>query len=78
MFGRKPWLPLDALLGAPDEHLGEGSVEDWVQEHLQAPYKIAKQHLEGATTERVQQQPEGNAPLLTVGTVVYRRSHPQG
>ncbi|KAK0148239.1 Retrovirus-related Pol polyprotein from transposon 412 [Merluccius polli] len=81
MFGRKPLLPVDALLGLQEDWATDGSVEDWVQEHqerLRVAYDLATQHLEGAAVKRAHQQPQANADLLPVGTVVYRRNHVQG
>lgn len=80
MFGRKPFLPVDALLGFHDCD-GEGSVEDWVQEHqerLRVAYDLAGRHLEEAAAKRASCQPQANAELLPVGTIVYRRNHVQG
>ncbi|KAL7875352.1 hypothetical protein AOLI_G00103150 [Acnodon oligacanthus] len=78
MFGQKPHLPVDALLGVVEEGGQDGPAEDWVkehQEHLQSAYALANCHLQDATAQRIKQQPEGNAVPLPIGTVVYCKNH---
>ncbi|KAL2098414.1 hypothetical protein ACEWY4_007621 [Coilia grayii] len=81
MFGRRPYLPLDALLGLPEQDAEDGAVDDWVQEHqehLAVAYELAKRHLDGAAAKRAAQHSGEAEPLLTAGRVVYRRNHVQG
>ncbi|KAL6473604.1 hypothetical protein MHYP_G00171650 [Metynnis hypsauchen] len=81
MFGQKPRLPVDALLGTLLEGQYGGPAEDSIkghQEYLQSAYELASWHLQKAVAQRVWQQPEGNAELLPPGTVVYKRNHAPG
>ena len=81
MFGRKPQLPIDALLGSGEDELVEGSVGDWVteqQEFLQFAYASAERRLKATATQRAQRHPTVTAPILPAGTIVYRRNHVQG
>ena len=81
MFGRKPHLPIDSLLGAPEEEEATGSVDDWLQRHtaqLQSTYRSTRRHLENAAAQRLCQQPKGNAAPLPVGSIVYRLNHVKG
>lgn len=81
MFGHKPRLPIDALLGAAEESCGEGTVGEWVQdqqEFLQFVFASAEKHLKHAAAQRAQQQQTGVAPILPVGTLVYRKRHAPG
>lgn len=53
MFGQKPQLPVDFLLGLVSEDLRSTSPEDWVtthKEYLAEVYASAKNHLEAAAT----------------------------
>ena len=81
MFGRKPHLPIDSLLGAPEEEEATGSGDDWLQRHtaqLQSTYRSTRRHLENAAAQRLCQQPKGNAAPLPVGSIVYRLNHVKG
>ncbi|XP_076830004.1 uncharacterized protein LOC143475987 [Brachyhypopomus gauderio] len=81
MFGQKPHLPVDALLGTHPEGQLEVPVEDWItrhQEHLRSAYELAGRHLQEAAAQRVQQQPKGNVDLLPPGTIVYKKNHVLG
>ncbi|KAG1928789.1 interleukin-1 receptor accessory protein-like 1-A, partial [Pimephales promelas] len=82
MFGRKPTLPLDSFLGTIDTPLDSTTTttSEWVQEHqehLSVIYSQARAHLEAAAQQRAKNQ-SIPLPLLPPGTLVYRRSHPQG
>lgn len=80
MFGRKPHLPIDSLLGVEKDESVEGGVSDWVnehQKHLVSVYKDAREHLEAAAIRRGRDNPNF-VPILEPGTLVYRRNHPQG
>lgn len=51
MFGRKPLLPVDSLLGLTEDVAVGGTVEDWAsehQQHLTAIYLKARTQLEAA------------------------------
>lgn len=79
MFGRKPTLPLDSLLGTIDIP-SDSTTAEWVQEHqkhLSAIYSQARAHLEAAAQQRAKNH-LAPLPLLPPGTLVYRRSHPHG
>ena len=79
MFGQKPQLPVDFLLGLVGEDPTSVHPEDWVTTHaenLAEVYTSAKNHLEAAAASR--ERPGLPPPLLTEGTRVYRKSHPQG
>lgn len=82
MFGRKPQLPIDALLGTTEDELVEGSVGEWMrdqQEFLHFAYASAEKQLQHAAAKRIQQQQSGKvAPILPPGTIVYRRQHVPG
>ncbi|KAL2098256.1 hypothetical protein ACEWY4_007463 [Coilia grayii] len=81
MFGRRPYLPVDALLGLPEQNAEDGAVDDWVQEHqehLAVAYELAKRHLDGAAAKRAAQHSGEAVLLLTAGTVIYRHNHVQG
>ena len=74
MFGQKPRLPVDALLGILPEGQYEGLAEDWIkghQEYLHSAYELARRQLQKAATQQARQQPKGYAELLPPGTVVY-------
>lgn len=65
MFGRKPQLTVDMLLGRAEEEQTAITIEDWVsrhQDHLASVYTNARKRLEAAATSREQSQPELNAP----------------
>ena len=79
MFGQKPQLPVDFLLGLGAEDPDNTPPTDWVtthKEHLAEIYADAKSRLEAAATtrERYGQPP----PPLLGNARVYRRSHPLG
>lgn len=79
MFGRKPILPLDSLLGTVDPP-SELTTEEWVREHqeqLSAVYRQARINLEAAAKQQTKHQAVP-LPILPPGTLVYRRSHPLG
>lgn len=79
MFGRKPQLPVDFLLGLATEEPGSTSPEDWVnihKEYLTAVYADAKSRLEAAATSR--ERHVVLPPQLPAQTRVCRRSHPLG
>ncbi|KAL2098372.1 hypothetical protein ACEWY4_007579 [Coilia grayii] len=81
MFGQKPHLPIDSLLGAPEEEESEDTMDDWVKVHqarLRSIYHSAQQHLEKAAAQRIHQQPEPNAVPLPVGSIVFRLNHVLG
>lgn len=81
MFGRKPQLPIDALLGTAEEYRGEGTVGEWLQDHqefLQFMFTSAEKQLKHAAAQRAQQQQTGVAPMLPVDTLVYRKRHAPG
>lgn len=81
MFGRKPHLPIDSLLGVPEEEEPAESLDDWVKEHqarLRSTYRFAQQHLEKAAEQRIHQQPQPNAAPLPVGSIVFRLNHVLG
>ncbi|KAL7849489.1 hypothetical protein SRHO_G00211120 [Serrasalmus rhombeus] len=81
MFGRKPQLPIDALLGVAEEEMVEGMVGDWLQEQqefLRFAYASAQRQLTAATMRQVPTSLKGIAPVLPYGTIVYRRNHLQG
>ncbi len=80
MFGRKPLLPIDSLLGLTEEVTSGGTAEDWVREHqmhLTSTYLKARTQLEAAAASRAQHR-SVPLPILPIGSFVYRRSHPPG
>lgn len=81
MFGRKPQLPIDALLGTAEEDVREGSIGEWIQdqqEFLQFAFASAETQLKNAAAQRARQQQTEVAPILPAGTIVYRRRHAPG
>ncbi|KAL2085708.1 hypothetical protein ACEWY4_019028 [Coilia grayii] len=79
MFGRKPQLPVDFLLGRATEDPGSTSPEDWVnthKEYLTAVYADARSRLEAAAAGR--ERHSVLPPPLLARTRVCRRSHPLG
>ncbi|XP_062864418.1 uncharacterized protein LOC134326144 [Trichomycterus rosablanca] len=81
MFGRKPQLPIDSLLGLGEDGPVEGSVSEWVKEQtefLQFAYASAKRQMTAAAAQRVQRCQVGTVSILPTGTIVYRRNHVQG
>lgn len=80
MFGRKPTLPLDSFLGTTDMTDSIAPAAEWVREHqnhLSAIYSQARARLEAAAQQRAKNHLVP-LPILPPGTLVYRRSHPQG
>ena len=80
-YGQKPLLPVDLLLGRAEEEQTATTPDDWVskhQDHLATIYVEARRHLEAAAASRERRQPESNAPVLAIGTLVYKRSHRPG
>ena len=80
MFGQKAQLPVDLLLGTVDDPSAR-SVEDWVdqhQEHLHSVYFQAKEQLKAAAEWRNKQYHPTVTDILAPGTLVYKKSHPQG
>ncbi|KAK7161090.1 hypothetical protein R3I94_003925 [Phoxinus phoxinus] len=80
MFGQKPKLPVDHLLGRSDEPEEERTPSDWVaqhQEYLSSVYTSARRHLESAAERRRAAFPQFIA-ILTPGTLVYCRNHFHG
>ncbi|KAJ8408161.1 hypothetical protein AAFF_G00263890 [Aldrovandia affinis] len=81
MFGQKPQLPVDLLLGQAEEEQTATTLEDWVtrhQDHLASVYVNARRYLEAAATSREHRQPEPNAPILLAGTLVYKKNYGPG
>lgn len=76
MFGQKPKLPVDHLLGSCVE-MGKCTQSDWVaqhQEHLTSVYTSARKHLE-SVAERRRVGFSEVIPILSSGTFVYCRNH---
>ena len=81
MFGQKPQLPVDLLLGRADEEPSPTTPDDWVkehQDHLATVYVAARKHLDAAATARERRQPPTTTSILPVGTLIYRRNHGPG
>ena len=84
MFGRRPQLPIDTLLGgasAGEVADSEVELEEWMADHqrtLTEVYQTARQRLEAAAAARRHQAPGPPDPPLAVGTKVLRRHHPLG
>ncbi|KAL0154049.1 hypothetical protein M9458_050649 [Cirrhinus mrigala] len=79
MFGQKPKLPVDQLLGGNEVEV-ECTPSDWVaqhQEYLTSIYISARRQLETAAERRRANFPE-SIPILPSGTLVYCRNHFQG
>ncbi|KAL2083301.1 hypothetical protein ACEWY4_021074 [Coilia grayii] len=79
LFGQKPQLPVDFLLGLVREDSTTIPPEDWVTvhaDHLAEVYSSAKSHLEAAAVSR--ERPGPPVSVLPAGTRVYRKSHPLG
>lgn len=76
MFGQKPKLPVDALLGMEEESV-PGSAQDWVanhREYLASVYTNARKQLEAAANNRARHCPE-SVPILSAGTLVLCKKH---
>lgn len=81
MFGQKPQLPVDLLLGQADEEAAVVTTDDWVskhQDHLASVYVAARKQLETAATTREQRRPPTTTSILPAGTLVYRKNHVLG
>ncbi|KAL1269177.1 hypothetical protein QQF64_031466 [Cirrhinus molitorella] len=80
MFGQKPQLPIDFLLGVAEEELVGGSVSDWIlqhKEHLGLIYESARKYLEERAPDHGIRL-SNDESMLAPGTLVYCRSHPLG
>ncbi|XP_067309059.1 uncharacterized protein [Pseudorasbora parva] len=76
MFGQKPKLPVDALLGR-DEESSSVTAQDWVVSHrdyLDSVYSKAREHLQVAAALRACHHPV-SVPILPVGTLVLCKNH---
>ena len=81
MFGQKPQLPVDLLLGQAEEEPSSTTPDDWVkehQDHLASVYVAARKNLDAAAKAREQLQPPTTTSILPVGTLIYRMNHGQG
>ena len=81
MFGRRPQLPVDALLGQATESPPPEDLDAWMIEHrshLQTVYQTARRRLEAAADQRQQRAPGPPDPPLPLGTTVLHRHHPLG
>lgn len=81
MFGQKPHLPVDSLLGTFQEEPGHNSFQDWVEEHkrhLNTVYAQAKEKLLQAVERRNKHYEPNVTSVLPPGTLVYKKSHPLG
>ena len=79
MFGQKPQLPVDHLLGNIEDE-GDSPPTDWVaqhQEYLTSVYTSARKHLEEAAAYRRRGDPD-SVPILQSGTLVYCKNHFHG
>lgn len=77
LFGRKPRLPVDFILGAPEEETGH-----WVTQHkrrLETVEELVRLNLEKSAMKRKQQyDKKAQEDLLPVGVEVYLRHRPLG
>uniref|UniRef100_A0A3B1KDF0 Gypsy retrotransposon integrase-like protein 1 n=1 Tax=Astyanax mexicanus TaxID=7994 RepID=A0A3B1KDF0_ASTMX len=81
LFGQKPQLPIDRMLG----DIGEGCVEvsdpsDWVTQHkrhLSEVYASTREQLESAAAYRRRERGTP-VPILSAGTLVRCKNHFQG
>lgn len=76
MFGQKPRLPVDALLGMEEESI-PATAQDWVvshRDHLALVYVKAREQLGVAAAQRARHYPE-LVPILPVGTLVLCKNH---
>lgn len=79
MFGQKPQLPVDSLLGLRTAESDDTPPVDWVtthREYLAEVYAEARNRLEAAAASR--ERYSLSPSFLAAGTRVYRRSHPLG
>ena len=81
LFGRRPQLPVDDLLGQPEATPPVDDMDEWMTDHrhrLNNIYKEARRRLEAAALARQRQDPGPPDPPLPLGTMVLRRHHPLG
>ena len=81
LFGRRPHLPVDALLGRDVETPPPEDMEAWMVDHrarMEGVYQQARRRLETAAIQRESRTPGPPDPPLPVGTLVLRRHHPLG
>uniref|UniRef100_A0A8C5DJ52 Integrase catalytic domain-containing protein n=1 Tax=Gouania willdenowi TaxID=441366 RepID=A0A8C5DJ52_GOUWI len=81
MFGQKPQLPVDFLLGTSQESPATRSPQDWVDEHrnhLTVVYAQAKERLQQAAARRNCHYKPNVTSVLPPGTLVYKKSHALG
>ena len=81
MFGRRPRLPIDALLCSPSEPQPVEDLDDWFREHqsrMEGVYCEARRRLEAAAAAREKRAPGPPDPPLAVDSLVLRRHHPLG
>ncbi|XP_041935239.1 uncharacterized protein LOC121697664 [Alosa sapidissima] len=79
MFGQKPRLPVDQLLGVIEDP-PYANTADWMgqhKEHLLAVYSNAREKLEAAAVYRRRDHADP-APILSRGTLVYCKNHFHG
>lgn len=80
MFGQKPRLPVDQLLGVADRDSPNSDLGDWMaqhREHLSTAYGHARHQLEAAAAHRNKDHVEPT-PILPSGTLVYCKNHHHG
>lgn len=80
MFGQKPKLPVDALLGIEGEKEVADTAHEWVrnhQEYLTSVYVTARDQLQIAAARRASRYPE-SVSILPAGTLVLCQNHPLG
>lgn len=80
MFGQKPNLPVDFLLGT-NADINSGGISDWIDEHqkrLNIAYKHAKDQIQIAAERRNKQVTPNVTEILCPGTRVLKRCHPLG
>ena len=81
LFGRRPQLPVDALLGPTSTAAPVEDMDAWLTEHkarMENVYQEARRRLTAAATARHRQAPGPPDPPLAPGTLVLRRQHPLG
>ena len=81
MFGRKPKLPVDFLIGDDDTEVPV-STTDWVRKHrerLQQVHELAQRNLEQAAAKRKVRHDQGvTGETVNIDDVVFIRDHPLG
>lgn len=80
MFGHKPQLPVDQLLGMAEINPSDMDLGDWMAQHkerLSTAYNHARHQLEAAAAQRNKDHAEP-VPVLPKGTLVYCRNHFHG